>query len=512
MGQRTSKTKLKNNNQQHHGSTVFGHILHHKKTSVYLSGFDTDEFKGDDNLLFKPFLYGLELNSSKQSIPSAVEHHNQSNGSRADSGFLLYEKNSQLWKDLMYIDQTYYNNDEVPLTARKSSSLNITTTTGDALCFSDIAAMCQSMYDLDLSKRGFESISPNISLLPMIRKLDLSYNYLRELPKEIGYLTQLEQLSVSHNTITFIPDTICHLSRLTEFNISHNQLKELTPFIRHLDKLQTLILGHNQLKEINAGAIINSNLALLDLSYNPITILPAEITQLPFLRRLRLEGCPLATSIDTFSTVHNPPTLLEICARNVIVNRQAKIQAQEKEELLTEKLCQYINSYKVCSHCHGPYFDSFVSRGRWIERNDIWIPLEYRLCSAHWSSEEDRIYSMFSATSCNTLTAAPKCPLPAITCLPTLVKPTVTRRSRLRKWNKRASTATTIVVTNDAMSPSSSTTTIVAQGEEQQHEVENPPEQAVIANQLLPSTSLVRKWKYKMKNNSTLFLKNHNLM
>lgn len=346
-------------------------------------------------------------------------------------------------------------------------------------------------------------------------------------------MTQLEQFTVSHNTITFIPDTICHLSRLTEFNISHNQLQELTPFIRHLDKLHTLILGHNQLKEINAGAIINSNLALLDLSYNPITILPAEITQLPFLRRLRLEGCPLTTSIDVFSTVHNPPSLLEICARNIIVNRQNKRQSAEEDEqqVLTEPLSQYISSYKVCSHCHGPYFDSFVSRGRWIDRNDVWIPLEYRLCSAHWSSEEDRMYSMFSATypSCNnnTLAAAPKCPLPAMTSLPTLVKPTgtTTRRSRLRRWNnKRASTATTVVNTDEdaVLSTSSSTSTIVAQqGEEQQQqqqqqhgvvgEVENQAaEQLAITNQ--PISSMVRKWKYKMKNNSTLFLKNHNLM
>lgn len=185
MGQRTSKTKLKNNRhqqQQHYGSTVFGHIIFHKKASVFIKGFDVDELKGDDNLLFKPFLYGLGQQASLQSLLSA-EHPHESNGSsRADSGFLLYEKNSQLWKDLMYIDQTYYNNNALPLTSstttttvrKLSSSPNInTTTTGDALYFNDISAMCPSMYDLDLSKRGFESISANISLLPMIRKLDL---------------------------------------------------------------------------------------------------------------------------------------------------------------------------------------------------------------------------------------------------------------------------------------------------------------------------------------------------
>lgn len=317
-----------------------------------------------------------------------------------------------------------------------------------------------------------------LNLLSLILNLCIknrSYNDLREIPLEIGYSQQLEYLNLSHNQIERIPDTIAHLHCLTEFNISNNQLQEITPFIFTLSKLQTLNLSYNQIKQItiilncnatnslqnnnsNQKESSNSSLTLLDLSYNQISILPAEITQLPFLRRLRLEGCPLATTLDyQFKLSHNPPSLLEICAR-LIIREKAKIlpssgststlpptrkyqqiimdlKKKKKEtkplmtpaiaiekgeqqndmiicnndtaaatisklkDTLTESLYHYISNYKLCSHCNGPYFTSFVSRGRWIDRNDTWIPLEYRLCSAHWSTESDRIYSMFSSSS-----------------------------------------------------------------------------------------------------------------
>ena len=313
-----------------------------------------------------------------------------------------------------------------------------------------------------------------------------SYNHLKELPVEIGHLQNLESLSVAHNRITCLPETICHLSKLTEFNISHNQLKKLTPLIRHLTKLQTLILGHNQLHEIDAGAFQGShcNVALLDLSYNPLTVLPAEITQLPFLRRLRLDGCPLTDSLDHYSVVHNPPSLVEICARIVVQKEHVSQVPKPKdtpptplESMLTEQLYDYLCSYQVCSHCHGPYFESFVSRGRWIERNDVWIPLEYRLCSAHWSDESDRMLDMFSTTHCtlplthfNTITLLPATivksnPLPVAT-------ETVLQRPYF--YGKRN--------TEQDMLPSSSTSTAT-----------------VLSPQEGSFSSTIIKWKHKAK-------------
>lgn len=233
--------------------------------------------------------------------------------------------------------------------------------------------------------------------------INRSFNQLTEIPQEIGHLSQLECLLLSHNKITSIPDTICHLSQLIELNVSHNHIQQLTPFVGHLRSLQTLHLEHNEIKELTVCIDTLQNLNTLDLSHNPIKMLPAEITQLPFLRRLRLDGCPFVDSFEQ-TLAHDPPSLLETCARLVIKNEDQilgnkKKKRAKKLDTLTEPIIEYLASSKACSFCHGPYFDSYVSRGRWIEKSEMWVPLEYRLCSAHWSDEQDRVYAMFSSNN-----------------------------------------------------------------------------------------------------------------
>lgn len=374
-------------------------------------------------------------------------------------------------------------------------------------------------------------------------------------------MQQLENLSVAHNQITFIPDTICHLVHLTDFNLSHNQLEHLTPFISHLKGLQTLQLGHNQLQELTVSVERLCNLTLLDLSYNPIHVLPAEITQLPFLRRLRLDGCPFTNSLDQpFELAHDPPSLLETCARYIIKNehqvlssvmrsnKQAKNKAMATKEtlksLLSDPLYHYLSTFSACSHCQGPYFESFVKRGRWIERNDVWVPLEYRLCSAHWSDESDRVYAMFSASQpsafaytskkggaatvpiTTTLLTKPKPRLPlleipvmeqasspssAVTAVigstPTPPALAITRRSCLNQQRKSSSIDAPPTVMQ-------STTTHQMQINEEEsisilpNETTSSSSSTTIPN---PPSSAVKRWRFKVRNNSSLFLKKHRL-
>jgi hypothetical protein len=221
---------------------------------------------------------------------------------------------------------------------------------------------------------------------------------LEEIPESIGHLQQLESLNLAHNDLCSLPKTISYLTRLEDLNLSYNQLETITPHIGHLEKLQTLCVSNNHLIELTVGIKGLINLSVLDISNNKVTTLPAEITQLPFLRRLRLDGCPLTNSLDHYSVRHDPPSLLETCARLIVKN---DIYPVSEQASLTEPLEDYLRSYNLCSHCNAPYFESFVSRGRWIEKNDIWIPLEYRLCSAHWSDESDRMYAMFSSNPKN---------------------------------------------------------------------------------------------------------------
>ncbi|KAI8647314.1 hypothetical protein BD408DRAFT_408975 [Parasitella parasitica] len=530
MGQTVSHRNNKN-----FGSTVFGYTTT-SASSIYLK--EADDTKQEDKVLFKPFLYGLASSESSTSVGSVRKQ------GRTDSGFLLSGKDSQLWKDLMYVDQTYYPEKQPkPTDEAEMEDLLV----GDTLTLKDISSTSQNLQEVDLSKRGFGFITPNIGLLSMIRRLDLSHNQLKELPEAIGHLQQLENLSVSHNQITFIPDTICHLVHLVDLNLSHNQLKNITPFISHLHGLQTLQLGHNQLEQVTVSVENLISLTLLDLSYNPVTVLPAEITQLPFLRRLRLDGCSFTNSLDhPYELTHNPPSLLETCARYIVKNEQhimSAIMKKKKKQsnskpmafeslksIITDPLYQYLSTFNSCSHCHGPYFESFVTRGRWVERNDVWVPLEYRLCSAHWSDESDRVYAMFSVSQTPSFSTKKGSETVATTSFAKSKPGLPILHNTVAKRSSSASIAAPAVVATPSTSatrrscfnnrkrspsitaPANPPTMVLTTTTQLQINEEEPPTilDTTAASSATPSSAL-KRWRFKVRNNSSLFLKNHRL-
>jgi len=86
------------------------------------------------------------------------------------------------------------------------------------------------------------------------------------------------------------------------------------------------------------------------------------------------------------------PSLKELAAR-VIVREQLQILNTTSQSCIA-----YLSSASQCSFCQGPYFDTFHRRFRFIEKNDVDIPLEYRLCVSHWVTEEERITQIFCPT------------------------------------------------------------------------------------------------------------------
>jgi Leucine-rich repeat (LRR) protein len=212
---------------------------------------------------------------------------------------------------------------------------------------------------------------------------------LHELPESIGYLQHLEVLLLAKNQLTSIPDTIGHLSNLSELDLAHNQLRSITPCIGYLAKLKILAIEYNFISQLPPQMGSLKGLMALDLAMNPLKVLPSEVSQLPFLRRIKLEGCPLESNL-TYSLVNCAPSLVELCARAIIRN-QTPIKNK-----LPEHLQRYIRSANACSSCHGPYFESYVLRGGFIKKSESDIPVEYRLCSAHWTDQNDRVQKMFS--------------------------------------------------------------------------------------------------------------------
>jgi hypothetical protein len=222
---------------------------------------------------------------------------------------------------------------------------------------------------------------------------------LTELPDTIGYMQHLQVLNISKNQLTVLPDTIGYLSNLQDLDVSYNEIQQLTPFISYLENLKTLSLAYNQIHSLPTAISGLINLISLDLTRNPLKVLPAEISQLPYLRRMRLEDCPfiIRQQDQEYSLVNDPPSLLEMCARTI--KREKNIATH----ILPQHLQNYLQTAKSCTSCHGPYFESFVLRGRLMEKTDLHIPLEYSLCSAHWSNNVDRILSMFSNQPCTSI-------------------------------------------------------------------------------------------------------------
>lgn len=64
---------------------------------------------------------------------------------------------------------------------------------------------------------------------------------------------------------------------------------------------------------------------------------------------------------------------------------------------MSDHIKEYLAQAQTCSFCDGPFFESYITRGRFIERSGRQVvALEYRLCSAHWNDESDRVKALFA--------------------------------------------------------------------------------------------------------------------
>ncbi|KAG0263968.1 hypothetical protein BG011_007689 [Mortierella polycephala] len=232
--------------------------------------------------------------------------------------------------------------------------------------FSDLP----SLTNIGLCSHGIVKLSSNIKLLASATCVQICCNELSRIPAEIGFLRNLTLLDLSKNSLTSLPDTIMYLTKLVDLKLSFNQLESIPIGIGGLTKLAALSLESNRLQSIPSQIGKIKGLVSLDLSSNPITVLPAEIGKLQFLRRLKLDRCPLVEEF-VHSPLHSPPTLLELAAR-VIVRHDVPVPP-----MLLPHLTTYIKSARTCSFCDGPYFDSWVKRGKMIEKNETFIPLDH---------------------------------------------------------------------------------------------------------------------------------------
>ncbi|CAO3690478.1 hypothetical protein CU097_012962 [Rhizopus azygosporus] len=282
-----------------------------------------------------------------------------------------------LEKDLSYVDNTYYQTaDENNNNSKEKSHLDKV----DLIHQNDILVR-YTQSSLDLHNMNLSMIPIHIPLFRKLTKLDLSFNKLKELPSSIEQLTNLKHLNLSHNELTQLPSTLYQLTQLMHCDFSFNPLQSISP---HFSRLL--------------------NLSYLDLSHTNLQFIPAECLDLS-LTTIRLDHCPyLLTDEFEYNIKFNPSSLFEICAREIIHPIMANVLKKKKVKksisllkTLPPHILQYLSSPNTCSSCGGPYFDTHLIRYRLIHRHDdTWIPVQYRLCSFHWLTEDQRVTDMFS--------------------------------------------------------------------------------------------------------------------
>jgi Leucine-rich repeat (LRR) protein len=199
------------------------------------------------------------------------------------------------------------------------------------------------------------------------------------------------------------------LVHLTQLNLSYNNLTHLPTSIYSLTKLTQLDISFNPFTHISANLARLINLSLLDLSNTEIKCIPAELLNLS-MTTIKLDNCPLSQEEGLNQNLsHDPMSLVEQCARQLIQpilydlitaakkKKKSKHKSHKELQNLPSHILHYLSRPKACSSCGGPYFKRFVTRYRIVQRQDeTWIPVEYRLCCAHWNNEKDRILSLFS--------------------------------------------------------------------------------------------------------------------
>lgn len=158
-----------------------------------------------------------------------------------------------------------------------------------------------------------------------------------------------------------------------------------------LRKLTVLLLNDNQLSNLPKSLGDLKLLTTIDISRNPVRIIPAELARLQYLRYVRVDGCPMVLEYAP-EPRHDPPSLLELAARTIVRN-DISLPNHVRDDIK-----EYISSANKCTHCGGPFYTSHVHRVKLVEKADqTMIPMEYDLCSAHWNDDKGRIIAMFTS-------------------------------------------------------------------------------------------------------------------
>lgn len=157
-------------------------------------------------------------------------------------------------------------------------------------------------------------VSPSVLALKELEYLNLDHNLLNTLPPEISQLQLLQNLFLGYNQLNDLPDTYSDLNNLHGLYLTKNNFSKLPTALSGMENLRIIALGGNKITDIT-GLEKNKYLEVIYLWENPISDIPIEIAQLPYLRVLNLNETKLNNEAFT-EFIKTCPKPVEITANS----------------------------------------------------------------------------------------------------------------------------------------------------------------------------------------------------
>ncbi len=135
----------------------------------------------------------------------------------------------------------------------------------------------------------------DLSSLLFLKNLNMSYNNITTLgPQTFSTLANLEKMDLSHNLLeTLHPDIFTGLRLLRQLNLNHNNIQLVSDCtFQNLQELEMLKLSHNKLTQLGKNVLCGLGLKELDVSYNSLSIIDANILIYSFQHLRTLNTIP----------------------------------------------------------------------------------------------------------------------------------------------------------------------------------------------------------------------------
>lgn len=145
-------------------------------------------------------------------------------------------------------------------------------------------------------------------------------------------------LDLSHNNITKITHELDKLTEVVTLDLSTNGLTEINKFLHNAKKLVHLNLAHNRIEKLSLTHLPTS-ISSLDLTGNLLKDVPSDLSHLPYLEHLELDGNPLDCSCDNI-IARNRLLALKIYIDSAKCHTPDYVKGQSWLELKTKNICK----------------------------------------------------------------------------------------------------------------------------------------------------------------------------